>query len=75
MNAEGVSPGATDGGEFVEAKWDGHAWVMLEGVLCDLSIFQSGCATKTPSNLKLLSASSLVRAREYELAGRSAPLA
>lgn len=36
----------------MEAKWDGHAWVMLAGVLCDLSIFRSAYATKTPSNLK-----------------------
>lgn len=32
--------------------WDGHAWVMLAGVICDLSIFRSAYATKTLSNLE-----------------------
>ena len=52
FECRGNIPGATYEGEFVEAKWDGHAWVMLAGVLCDLSIFRSAYATKTPSNLK-----------------------
>ncbi|MGY3301808.1 hypothetical protein ACVK1X_001086 [Pseudomonas sp. PvR086] len=52
FECRGNIPGATYEGEFVDAKWDGHAWVMLAGVLCDLSIFRSAYATKTPSNLK-----------------------
>jgi hypothetical protein len=49
----GSIPGATYEGEFVEAKWDGHAWVMLAGVLFDLSYSRSAYATKTPSNFEL----------------------
>lgn len=57
-------PGATYEGEFVEARWDGHAWVMIAGVLCDLSIFRSAYATKRRATSKLSSASSSVRGRE-----------
>lgn len=52
FECRGNIPGATYEGEFMEAKWDGHSWVMLAGVLCDLSIFRSAYATKTPINLK-----------------------
>lgn len=40
FECRGNIPGATYEGEFVDAKWDGHAWVILAGVLCDLSIFR-----------------------------------
>ena len=52
FECRGNIPGATYEGEIVEATWDGHAWVMLAGVICDLSIFRSAYAIKKPSKLK-----------------------
>jgi hypothetical protein len=49
---QGNLPGATYEGEFVNATWDGHAWVMIDSVICDLSIFRTAYALEHQSNLK-----------------------
>jgi hypothetical protein len=39
-------------GEVIEASWDGHCWVEIGGIICDLSIFRSAYAIQSPSLLK-----------------------
>lgn len=48
----GNIPGATYDGEVVEATWDGHAWVMLGDMICDLSIFRSAYSSPQPNHLQ-----------------------
>lgn len=52
FKCRGNIPGATYEGEVVDAIWDGHAWVMIGDILCDLSIFRSAYATDRPNILK-----------------------
>lgn len=52
FECRGNIPGATYDGEVVEATWDGHAWVMVDNVICDLSIFRSAYNTPKPSHLQ-----------------------
>ncbi len=39
-------------GEVIEASWDGHCWVEVAGMICDLSVFRSAYAIQRPSLLK-----------------------
>lgn len=39
-------------GEVVNATWDGHCWVEIAGMICDLSVFRSAYAIQGPSLLK-----------------------
>lgn len=52
FKCRGNIPGASYEGEIVDAIWDGHAWVMIGEILCDLSIFRSAYATDRPNILK-----------------------
>lgn len=52
FKCRGNIPGASHEGEVVNAVWDGHAWVMVGGILCDLSLFRSAYATDRPNILK-----------------------
>lgn len=38
--------------EILNTSWDGHCWVEIGGVICDLSIFRSAYNTRKPSILK-----------------------
>lgn len=53
FECRGNIPAATYDGEVVEATWDGHAWVMVDNVICDLSIFRSAYNTPQPSHLQI----------------------
>lgn len=52
FKCRGNIPGATYDGEVVNATWDGHAWVLIGDVICDLSIFRTAYAIQQPSRLK-----------------------
>ncbi|MGJ7546938.1 hypothetical protein [Pseudomonas alloputida] len=52
FECRGNIPGATYEGEVVNATWDGHAWVMLGNLVCDLSIFRTAYALPDFSLLK-----------------------
>lgn len=41
-----------EGDEILNYSWDGHCWVEIGGVICDLSIFRSAYNTNRPSLLK-----------------------
>ena len=38
--------------EIIKQNWDGHCWVEIGGVVCDISIFRSAYNTNRPSRLK-----------------------
>ena len=38
--------------ELIHKQWDGHCWVEIGNILCDLSIFRTAQAEKHPSLLK-----------------------
>jgi len=52
FKCKGNIPVPSYDGEIVTGQWDGHCWVEVGGVICDLSIFRSAYATTKPSLLK-----------------------
>lgn len=52
FECRGNIPGASYDGEVVNATWDGHAWVVIGDLVCDLSIFRTAYALPHPSLLK-----------------------
>lgn len=45
-------PMPTQEENLIDIKWDGHCWVEVSGIICDLSIFRSAYSVNTPSLLK-----------------------
>lgn len=39
-------------GEVINANWDGHCWVEIAGMICDISVFRSAYTTQGSSLLK-----------------------
>ena len=52
FECRGNIPGASYDGEVLNATWDGHAWVVIGDLVCDLSIFRTAYALPHPSLLK-----------------------
>lgn len=45
-------PMPTGNDEIIQETWDGHCWVEINGIICDLSIFRSAYAIQSSSVLK-----------------------
>ncbi|GKX39845.1 MULTISPECIES: hypothetical protein [Pectobacterium] len=46
-----ILPLLTTNGE-IRTDWDGHAWIAVSGLICDLSLFMTASAIPTPSIIK-----------------------
>lgn len=52
FKCSGNLPSPSYEGEVINANWDGHCWVEIAGMICDISVFRSAYSTNSPNLLK-----------------------